>query len=289
MPLPPDPDDARYAADVTALLAGRAYAAEADVTARAPRFAEAIRALLTVPSVATAWRRFREHPTVAAPLAFAASAVYSSNIEGNPVSFGDFLRSRERGAAPAPRRKDIAEIEALEAAYAWASSRTINEANLLAAHGRFAEPLLGTDGAGRYRTAPVAVYSPQGIVYAAADPADVPALMRAYFASVKRLLNAPLNAPRTFYHAAMLHLVFAHIHPFEDGNGRAARLVEKWFLARKLGQTAWRIPSEAYYWRNRPLYYDALRVTGPDFEYLDYARGVPFLSLLPRSLAFTPS
>ena len=289
MPTPLSPYDARHSADVTALLAGKPYAAHADVRSRAPRFADALDALPPLPSVSSAWRRFREAPTVAAPLAFAASAVFSSNIEGNPVSFGDFLRSRQRGAAPAPRRKDVAEIEALEAAYTWASTHTLNEVNLLAAHAGFAEPLLGPEGAGRYRTAPVAVYAPQGIVYAAADPADVPALLHAYFGAVKRLLAAPLTAPRTFYHAAMLHLVFAHLHPFEDGNGRAARLVEKWFLARKLGKTAWRISSEAFYWRHRPLYYDALRVTGPDFEFLDYARAVPFLTLLPLALAFDPS
>jgi len=31
------------------------------------------------------------------------------------------------------------------------------------------------------------------------------------------------------FFAALIHLVFVKIHPFDDGNGRAARLLEKWF------------------------------------------------------------
>ncbi|MBN1116921.1 MAG: Fic family protein [Bacteroidales bacterium] len=34
-----------------------------------------------------------------------------------------------------------------------------------------------------------------------------------------------------FYFASLIHLRFAHIHLFRDDNGRAARLIEKWFVA----------------------------------------------------------
>jgi Fic family protein len=41
-----------------------------------------------------------------------------------------------------------------------------------------------------------------------------------------------------------------------DGNGRSARLIEKWFLVSKLGKSLWSVNSEKYYWDNRPAYYE---------------------------------
>jgi Fic family protein len=279
------PDDRALLAPYRSALAGSAYDA-GDVDARSD-----LRARLEggpLPrAIGPAWDALRHRRTPAPSLAFTASAVYSSNIEGNPVSLSDLLRSRQRARSATPRKKEIEEIEALEAVYAWAAEHVPSEANLLEAHRRFAAPLLGKRRAGRYRTTPVAVWSASGLVYAAADPEDVPALMGAFFDALTRLRRAAqVSVSEAFYHAALAHLVFAKIHPFEDGNGRAGRLVEKWLLAALLGRSAWRLPSESFYWHHRPLYYEALRVVGPDFDFLDYRRGVPFLTLLPRALTF---
>ncbi len=51
------------------------------------------------------------------------------------------------------------------------------------------------------------------------------------------LLKQKLSPEEIFYYASYIHLVFVNIHPFTDGNGRAARLLEKWFLAEKLGDS----------------------------------------------------
>ncbi|MBL7816202.1 MAG: Fic family protein [Saprospiraceae bacterium] len=63
------------------------------------------------------------------------------------------------------------------------------------------------------------------------------------------LLSEQLSTIEKFYYAAVIHLLLLKIHPFNDGNGRTARLIEKWFLAEKLGEQAWFIPSEKYYYQ----------------------------------------
>ena len=47
-----------------------------------------------------------------------------------------------------------------------------------------------------------------------------------------------LGVEARFYPAALLHRGLAKIHPFEDGNGRVARLLEKGFLSEQRGTKA---------------------------------------------------
>ncbi|MEZ4928755.1 MAG: Fic family protein [Chitinophagales bacterium] len=63
-----------------------------------------------------------------------------------------------------------------------------------------------------------------------------------------------LNPFQIFYYASLVHLVFVKIHPFQDGNGRTARLIEKWFLIEKFGKKATAIQLENYYKRLKDYY-----------------------------------
>lgn len=67
------------------------------------------------------------------------------------------------------------------------------------------------------------------------------------------------------------------------------RLLEKWFLAEVLGNAAWRVPSEKYYYDNRQEYYTAINI-GINYEetlkHLDQL--LPFLSLLPKAVCYNP-
>jgi|SRR5690606_4394648 Uncharacterized conserved protein len=102
------------------------------------------------------------------------------------------------------------------------------------------------------------------------------------------LLSRELTVDETFYYAAFIHLVFVNIHPFVDGNCRMARLLEKWFLKEKLGERAWYIPSEKYYYKHIDSYYRNLSKLGIFYEKLDYARSIPFLLMLPQALIVKP-
>ena len=97
------------------------------------------------------------------------------------------------------------------------------------------------------------------------------------------LLNAGLSIDEVFYFAAMIHLVFVKIHPFADGNGRTARLLEKWFIAAALGMEAWKIQSEKLYQTHLKAYYDGLDI-GKEYGLVDYDLAFPFLKMLPMAL-----
>jgi fido (protein-threonine AMPylation protein) len=92
-----------------------------------------------------------------------------------------------------------------------------------------------------------------------------------------------LTHKEIFYFASMIHIWLAKIHPFNDGNGRSARLLEKWFLVSKLGMSAWSINSEKYYWDNRPDYYQNIAL-GYNYYVLYWNRCIPFLLMLPKAM-----
>lgn len=122
------------------------------------------------------------------------------------------------------------------------------------------------------------------IEYVAASPYIVPAEMKKFNADLKTLISAGLSIQETFFYAALLHLVFVKTHPFDDGNGRTARLIEKWFLATKLGEKAWLIQSEKKYYLQHKTYYKNIRMLGLQYDELDYSKALPFLLMLPESI-----
>lgn len=122
------------------------------------------------------------------------------------------------------------------------------------------------------------------IEYVAASPFAVTSEIEKLYNDLDALLNMKLTVQEVFFFASLLHVVFVKIHPFDDGNGRSARLIEKWFLAEKLGEKAWLIQSEKNYYENHQTYYKNIRLLGLEYESLDYSKALPFLMMLPQSL-----
>jgi len=211
-----------------------------------------------------------------------ASAVFSSNIEGNSIDLNSFMNyelNKEKFKAD----KEIDEIENLIEAHNFAQNNRLTESGMLECHKTLAETLLIESKRGHYRNESIGVFGKSGLAYLAVEPQYVEAKMNVLFVGIDELLSTELSNPEVFYFASLIHLVFVHIHPFSDGNGRVARLLEKWFLAEKLGKDFWRIPSEEYYKNNLQEYYDSINL-GVNYYELDYDNCLDFLAMLPNSL-----
>ena len=211
----------------------------------------------------------------------ANSAVHSSNIEGNTVSFDTYLKSSEHNLHL--KTKEIKEIEELIEAYQFAKENDLTLKNILKAHEIITRSILVKKERGKIRSVKVGVRSEGRLIYLAIEPEFVKKELEELLEDIAFLLSENLTVEEVFYYAAYIHLVFVKIHPFIDGNGRATRLIEKWFLAKKLGDKAWFITSEKNYWDNRTVYYKNLQL-GVNYYQVKYEKSLPFLLMLPNAL-----
>lgn len=211
------------------------------------------------------------------------SSVYSSKIEGEEIELDSYMKHRfmRKEFLPNYTKK----IDDLHLAYSFARENTLNFKNALKVHSILTQNILRETSRGVIRSENEYVINESGqIEYVAADPSNVKTEIQKLFSDIQKLLKKDISVAQTFYFAAVIHLVFLKIHPFEDGNGRMSRLLEKWFLAQKLGENAWYIPSEKHYYQNLNNYYKNLQRLGLEYELLDYDRCLPFLLMLPASL-----
>lgn len=108
--------------------------------------------------------------------------------------------------------------------------------------------------------------STRAIVYMPPEASDVPLLMADLFAWVnEQLRTAELPSPIL---AAVAHYQYATIHPYNDGNGRTARLLTTLLLHRTGYGLKGIYSLEEYYARNLEAYYRALTI-GPSHNYYD--------------------
>jgi len=233
--------------------------------------------------IESAFASIKEKPQTVEDFKFylANSAVHSSNIEGNTISFDTYLKASEFNLHL--KTKEIKEIEDLIAAYQYARENELSLEDILKAHEILTTSILVKKERGKIRKVKVGVRSDGRLIYLAVEPEFVKQELVKLFGDISILLKTKLTTTEVFYYAALIHLVFVNIHPFVDGNGRATRLIEKWFLAKKLGDNSWFITSEKNYWDNRPTYYKNLQL-GVNYYEVKYEMSIPFLSMLPNSL-----
>ena len=208
---------------------------------------------LDVPPMLERWmRRFTE----------ARGAHMSTRIEGNPMT-----EEQVREAFARPQRgADEAEIEnrnyrdavRFGRQFADDASAVIDGGFIRALHFQIVRDVDHHGTAGRYRTEQNAVRKAGEVIYLPPPPTQVSSLMND--------LVAWLRESRTSLHplvlAATAHAEFINIHPFDDGNGRTARALTSYFLARGGWRLRDLVSSEQIFGEDVEAYYATLRNLG---------------------------
>jgi Fic family protein len=211
------------------------------------------------------------------------SSVFSSKIEGEEIDLDSYVKHKKFGIEFLPdyTRK----IDDLYNSYTFAETNTLTKENIAEAHKLLSKNIVAAHQQGKVRIHNMYVSTPDGkIEYIAATPFEVPVDMEKFYSDIETLRVWKLSIDEVFFFAAMIHLVFVKIHPWNDGNGRSARLIEKWFLAQKLGDKAWFVQSEKTYYQQHQTYYKNIRLLGLEYPQLDYSQALPFLLMLPNSI-----
>lgn len=211
------------------------------------------------------------------------ASVFSSKIEGEQIELDSYIKHKFLSVtyvSDYTKKPDD-----LFKAYEFAKQNKLNDKNLLKTHAILAKHLLTSDKRGKIRTQQMFVMSKdKQIEYVAADASIVKQEHKKLMKDLEILIEQDMQVAEVFFYASMMHLIFVKIHPLYDGNGRTARLFEKWFLAQKLGDAVWNIESERYYYENINNYYLDIRRLGNTYETLDYSKALAFTQLLVKSL-----
>lgn len=194
---------------------------------------------------------------------FARAIQGSNTIEGYNATLADAMAVAD-GEAPLDAAEET--TQAL-AGYRDAMTYVLQLAG--APHFRYSDGLVNslhfmmlkydiTKGPGLFRNGPVYVrHEPSGdVVYEGPPAEDVPGLVAELISSLEGM-----SGP-TLIRAAMAHLNLVMVHPYRDGNGRIARILQSLVLSRD-GILAPELSSiEEYLGRNTQSYYDVLAEVG---------------------------
>ncbi|CAN5516080.1 hypothetical protein BH11BAC3_BH11BAC3_25010 [soil metagenome] len=214
------------------------------------------------------------------------AVIFSSRIEGEQMEMDSYLKHKMQNIEYLPEL--VEKPNDLFQAYLFAKENKLTSKNFLKSHVLLSKHLLPEKWRGVYRKNEMLImeHNTGKIQFKAAPFSIVEEEMEKLWHDITKLLKKKLSNEEIFYYASFIHIGFVNIHPFNDGNGRAGRLLEKWFLSQMLDETAWYIQSEKYYYQHVNDYYKNLNRVGIFYEQLNYENALPFLQMLPNAINY---
>ncbi len=181
-------------------------------------------------------------------------AHYSTRIEGNPLTLSE-VEALAQGKDLSVEEKAKREVLNYFAALRWIWQKSpvrIDEKGLLHLHELLTRGVLSRDQVGTYKNRPNAVFSQGRIIYKPPPPEAAPILTQAL---LRWLHSKETRAEDPVIVSAVAHHRLVSIHPFMDGNGRAARSLASWILYRRKFDTHHIFALDEFFETDRPRYY----------------------------------
>jgi Fic family protein len=190
------------------------------------------------------------------------SAHSSTSIEGNRLSLEqvtDLAHGREVMATRRDKQEVLNYLRVLEAIDKLTNGKEIYEKDILNIHKLVTqETLENPSDCGVYRNRYVAVVNrlTGEIIFRPPSNEDVPGLVRNL---IEWLISSEAKALDPVVEAGIAHYEFVRIHPFVDGNGRAARVLATLILYLRGFDTKQFFCLDDYYDSDRQAYYRVLQ------------------------------
>jgi Fic family protein len=209
---------------------------------------------------------------------YAMSAFASTSIEGNPIPLTDVRKMLKN--TPLHIRDTEKEVLNYNNALLYLSTlvskpKPVTNMFICTTQSMVIDGLLEKKHIGKFRVDPVVVNDPRKrkIAYIPPNAHDVAGLM----SDLVGYLAKEYDTIDPLILAGIFHKQFVIIHPFMDGNGRTARLVTKYLLARMGLDTFQLFSFENYYNQNVTKYFSSVGVLG---DYYDIAHTIDFTDWL---------
>lgn len=196
----------------------------------------------------------------------ARAAHLSTLIEGNAMTEAQVTTLFAEGRA-APNREEGENLDYRDAARCAAQlagdfSADIDGGLIRALHYIVVRTTDHTETAGQYRTTQNVIASATRVMFRPPPPGEVPGLMSD--------LIAWLRAQRGILHplilAAVGHVEFIKVHPFDDGNGRTGRALTRYFMLRGNWGLRGYASAEEIFGTDIPAYYANLNALGETYS-----------------------